>query len=507
MTDITEVQDEGTVIELLQGGSYTVARVVSYAGEISSLTFLRLSDTPETYEGQGGKTVTVKEDLSGLEFSKTYSKFTDLEDTPVKYEGHAGALIGVTQDANGLRFLNYTLGEIHIEYFTQLADVPNSYVGKENYLVTVNSDANGLEFNSLEDILPNQSLSPGGYAYPKITVDIKGRITAIEEGSPFEFDPFEEGKLLIGDGTQIPASFPNGNDYSVLYISPYTHKPNWGYPDYLRTSNGNLGLKVEDQGVSSSTPLVIYSASGSVSVQPASTQDFNLVSTGNFTISQNSVVKTLNITAAGNFNIIGQKTGSITSNDKLTIQSLNSVIELNASSFNFNNNMNFSVAPVFTATGTFTFNPSEGKLKITDSVLPNTYAARITHGNDLTTKQYVDNAIASAISPIGAVKTLKKSNTELFSIDGSGISFNVGQAYVRSIVLASSSPVNPECTVRVTDNLGNVLLDGSDLPYFGTEPVEAFINFDAEDLSTNYSIIVTPQNYQYGDLSVFVSFY
>lgn len=507
MSDITEVQDEGTVIELLQGGNYTVARVVSYAGEVSSLTFLRLSDTPKTYENEGGKTVRVKSDLSGLEFGKTYSTFLTLEDTPVKYEGHAGSLVAVAQDGKALQFINYTVGELNIEYFNQLADVPNSYENKQNYLVTVNEQANGLDFKSLDDVLPNQNLTPGGFSYPKITVDIKGRITAVEEGSPFEFDPFEAGKLLIGDGTQVPASFSNGLRYQVITIDPFTDALSWSYVDSLRTSNGNIGLKVEEESESSHSPLVVSSTSTSISMSPSSNQDFSLVSGGNFALSQTSNAKTLTISSEGNFAVNGQKQATLTFVDKVTISSSSGLMEFSSSGFLFNNNFTFSNAPTFSTNGNLTFNPDSGKLTVSDTILPNTYASRITNGNDITTKQYVDDAIASAISPIGRVKNLKKTDTELFSIDGSAKIFNVGQSYVRSIVLVSSSPVNPECTVKVSDSLGNILLDGTDMPPLGVDPVEAFINFDAEELQPTYSIIITPQNYVYGDLSVFVTFF
>lgn len=55
MADTVKVIDEGTIIEVVQGGSLTVVQIVESGLEIEKLLFTQLSDTPSDYKGQGGK--------------------------------------------------------------------------------------------------------------------------------------------------------------------------------------------------------------------------------------------------------------------------------------------------------------------------------------------------------------------------------------------------------------------------------------------------------------------
>jgi len=75
-----------------------------------SATFLGLLDTPDAYAGQGGKVVSVKTDVSGLEFTTPTggpgsSDFLALTDTPDSYTGQANKLVRVNPGASALEFV------------------------------------------------------------------------------------------------------------------------------------------------------------------------------------------------------------------------------------------------------------------------------------------------------------------------------------------------------------------------------------------------------------------
>lgn len=494
-TDITEVQDDGTIIELLQGGSYTVAKVVEYAGELSDLSFLQLSDTPKQYVGNEGKTVVVNQDGTGLDFSKTYSTFISLTDTPTRYEGKSNALVAVNQDGTGLTFLNCTVSGVNIEYFTQLADVENSYEGKGNYLVTVKQEEDGLEFSSLDTVLPDQDITAGNYSYPKIVVDIKGRITAIEEGKPFEFDPFPEGQLLVGDGSSTPASFPQGLAYQVIATNAETLGANWTYIDSLRTQNGNLGLIVQDQSQQSYSALKISSTDSSITVEPSSNQDLSVNSGGdltvnagqNFSLSQQSDNSTFSVSCSGSASFSTLKGLSVTTTSGLTL----------------NTDIIVATGKKINSESDLLFNPNNGKLSIDPSISPEQYTPRITSDNDIATKGYVDQAIAFKKD----INLLTKTATQLIPTDGSPLTFTTGPGWMVSLTVVSTNQVNPECSVQVTDTLGRVLVQPNQCPYLGIEPVMLYLGVDGEELTESYGISVTLENWQYGDISAFVSYY
>jgi len=66
--------------------------------------FIELKDTPDSYEGQGGKTVRVRSDETGLEFAETIDEFAELKDTPNTYAGQAEKFVRVRSDETGLEF-------------------------------------------------------------------------------------------------------------------------------------------------------------------------------------------------------------------------------------------------------------------------------------------------------------------------------------------------------------------------------------------------------------------
>jgi len=102
--DIT-LDDEGDYCLLIYDGTRWCAIT---AGAAASSAFTELTDAPASYEGQGGKLVSVKADESGLEFTEAeepeLSAFTDLTDTPASYEGQGGKVVAVKGDQTGLEF-------------------------------------------------------------------------------------------------------------------------------------------------------------------------------------------------------------------------------------------------------------------------------------------------------------------------------------------------------------------------------------------------------------------
>lgn len=102
--------------------------------------FIELKDTPDSYEGQGGKTVRVRSDEKGLEFAETVDEFVELTDTPNTYAGQAEKFVRVRSDEAGLEFAEA------IDEFVELKDTPNAYTGQAEKFVRVRSDEMGLEF-------------------------------------------------------------------------------------------------------------------------------------------------------------------------------------------------------------------------------------------------------------------------------------------------------------------------------------------------------------------------
>ena len=282
-----QITDEGNIIEIVQGRDLTVVMPVESGIEIEKLRFIQLADTPSSYENAAGKTVIVNENGDGLEFSKTYSSFLALTDTPNNYDNAANRLVVVNSAGTGLRFINYTSGDLNIEYFTQLADVPNNYTGKANYLVAVSSNEDGLVFTEQANILPDQNhVTPGSYKYPQIVINKKGVITNVQEGKPFEFEDFEEGKLLIGDGTDIPAQLEKGQLGQVLQtVNEQELVPEWTYLDSLYDSDGHPLLVMASQGSSNTGTVFITNSSDRIWLRPGNSQTLVLGNGNNITLS------------------------------------------------------------------------------------------------------------------------------------------------------------------------------------------------------------------------------
>lgn len=510
-TDVTEVKNEGTKIILLQGGQYTVAKTVVYDAEISDLLFTQLADTPNTYEEAAGKTVTVNKDGNGLEFSKTYSTFLSLNDTPVKYDGHSGSIVAVKQDGTGLTFLNYSLKDLNIEYFTQLADVPNTYSGNANSLLVVNQDESGIDFSSLDNVLPDQNVTPGTYDYPHIVVDIKGRIVAIEEGEPFSFPDFENGAVLVGDGSDTPVTLPKGEAGQVLTTLSGSANASWQYVTSLYNPDGSLAVYVNKEEGATQNPLKVIRSADALTLSPASSTLFALESNGsgsfqtrtNFSIGANgspgNFLTTIDLNQNGEIIITGESKVEIVSNrDAINLLSSKGIYS-NAPLF-------FTSNALITSDGSLTFNPTFGKLTVSQFIDPATYAGRITADNDLTTKKYVDVAIQQAQSKDTA---FTKSESKVLLTQEQFTNFKIGKSYVDSVTFwcTEGNNCNEECTLQVSDSLGNLFIDGSTVPFITTEPVKLFIGKDMSDMDENYTIQLKLLNYTYGEVIAFISYY
>lgn len=446
MADTVKVIDEGTIIEVVQGGSLTVVQIVESGLEIEKLLFTQLSDTPSDYKGQGGKTVTVKEDESGLEFSKTYNSFISLTDTPNKYDGAANQLVAVNQNGNGLRFINYVVGDLDIEYFTQLGDVPQNYTGKGNYIVTVKKEEDGLAFSEPDILIPSQSdVNPGSYKYPQIVVNEKGIITAIQEGKPFEFDHFEENKFLIGDGTSYPKQFDNGA--LKQYLTTASGAPSWAYISEL-TQDGRTILKVSDNGTEDTSQLNLIATKTQIRLQPVDNQEV----------------------------ILGKGTNILT---------------LNGYEVQIPQNVKVN------AKGGLTINPNEGTVGIGTTVNKDDYATRISD-NDFITKHWFD------INQREVQVSLVKSSSELLLGQPITFSFPSG-AVITEVNLQIMSPYNDEVTIQITDTNSQILYNSEDCPILDEGNLRVFLNQPVYD--PQYKIIVTPSGYVQGQGNLFVSYF
>ena len=145
-------------------------------------------------------------------------------------------------------------------------------------------------------------------------------------------------------------------------------------------------------------------------------------------------------------------------------------------------------------------------MTVSQFIDPATYAGRITSDNDLTTKKYVDVAIQQAQSKDTA---FTKSESKVLLTQEQFTDFKIGKSYVDSVVFwcTEGSDCNEECTLQVSDSLGNLFIDGSTVPFITTEPVKLFIGRAMSDMDENYTIQLKLLNYTYGEVIAFISYY
>jgi len=467
MAEIT-VTDNGNIIEINQGGDLTVVLPVENNIEIEQIKFLQLVDTPSTYDESAGKVVKVNEDGSGLIFGKSYSSFLDLDDTPRSYENAEGQLVVVNSRGNGLRFINYDINSaLKIEYFYELADVPSggqsSYIDKAGYLVAIDSNESGLTYISKDSVLPVQTnVHSGFYKYPAIVVNEKGIITNVSEGQPFEFEPFTESELLVGDGTSTPVSLSKGLTRQVLWTSSNeTNGPEWAYLDRLLSSSGKNLLIVENLDEESDTGVLqIINSRNDISLLPDNNQAILLGTQNNPTIVKSTLTVDHDSILKGN--LIIQKSLPTIEASNLRIM------------------------------------PGTGTVGLAASVDLDDYDERI-QDSDFITKSWYNKKQTEE-------RSIYYTRTDLQTITTNQITFNCKNGdIVMEIILDISSQFNKEAKLRIVDNLNQVLFDPEDCPYLDYEDLRVFLNIPVT--SDTYKIYCSILDYAYGQGTIFMNYF
>lgn len=152
-------------------------------GDIIALrnSFLGLPDTPNSFEGQSGKTLIVNDDEDGLIFGESASSFLSLLDTPDTFTGQSGKSIIVNNDEDGVVF-----GEA-ISKFLSLSDTPSSYVAQAGKSVLVNAQGTGLTFGESTSTFLSLSDTPDDYEFRKGWIL---KVNDDEDGIKFQQDNY-----------------------------------------------------------------------------------------------------------------------------------------------------------------------------------------------------------------------------------------------------------------------------------------------------------------------------
>ena len=141
----------------------TVQIPLSALSQFLPTTLIGLSDTPGTYIGQQGKTLSVNNSEDAMEFvpNNLSPSFVTLPDTPASYSSAAGKMSVVNVAENAIEFIDDT--------FLNATDTPSTYAGSAGFLSIVNSGATALEFIDPEDITP-------GVVYVTEAADLTGAL-------------------------------------------------------------------------------------------------------------------------------------------------------------------------------------------------------------------------------------------------------------------------------------------------------------------------------------------
>lgn len=229
-TGYITIQEQLTVT---QGVEYTVCVIRSNIGnsdgtsEKETIKFTNLEDTPDSYEGNSGKMLIVKEDETGIIFAKTVKKFTDLEDCPKTLANSGGKLLVVSKEGDRITTIQYNPKDLNIEYFTQLADTFGSYTGKGGQVLTIKDDETGLESKAVSSLTPAVGKPNTTYTNPKVITGPRGEINQIIPGPADETPNYNAGEILIGKGDKYPTTFANPIEKKVLIFNPTSNKHEW----------------------------------------------------------------------------------------------------------------------------------------------------------------------------------------------------------------------------------------------------------------------------------------
>jgi|GEM_PF-6689017 len=77
------------------------------------------------------------------------ANFKSLYDTPNSYDEQSGKIVSINDEEDGLKFIE--VGEIQVGDFINLGDTPSSYSGSAGKDVVVNDEEDGLEFRERGD--------------------------------------------------------------------------------------------------------------------------------------------------------------------------------------------------------------------------------------------------------------------------------------------------------------------------------------------------------------------
>lgn len=140
--DIVEYQQFTTAIADL------TSDINNVQGNLDAATFTSIGQTPDSLSGHALKLVRVNTGATALEFIPIADidpdkSFLDLTDTPANYTSAGGKTLRVKADASGIEFTDDPAVN---KAFTDLTDVPASYTGAAGKFVKVKSTENGLEF-------------------------------------------------------------------------------------------------------------------------------------------------------------------------------------------------------------------------------------------------------------------------------------------------------------------------------------------------------------------------
>lgn len=254
-----KVSNDGTHIEFADGP-------VSSGG--GSGTFTSLSDTPDSFSGEGGKVVKVNALGNALIFSEETvgaTSFTDLNDTPSSIPPNKMLRSNATGE---LVFDEIPSGDgsggSRTEYFTELLDTPS--VITPGKMLVGNAEGNGLEFVEI----PSGGGSSGG------SVDLgplTDRVAAVEDDVSSQ-----DARITTLENSGAGGSIPDR-------LSAFWHNPTTGGPNFdantvhgrsiVHASSGSTstinlpGIGAESGQVPTGKHLIVSAEGGSADIVPS----------------------------------------------------------------------------------------------------------------------------------------------------------------------------------------------------------------------------------------------
>ena len=177
---------------------------VEFSLNATPAAFVGLTDTPNSYSGQGLLFPRIKADESGIEFvaSTGAQQWTDLADTPGTLAGSGSLVVQVKADETGLEF-----GSMSPSTFLSMTDTPSAYTGMAYYMLTVNSAENAIEFSAVASPTAFVGLldTPSAYAGEGTKV-----VRVASDASGLEFHV-----PVFADASDVPSAYTGMGDRKV----------------------------------------------------------------------------------------------------------------------------------------------------------------------------------------------------------------------------------------------------------------------------------------------------